>query len=277
MNKKKTIAISVICAVAVIAAVTGVLIYMHFRPYIRLKQTTDNLLNREYEYTLDGKVEGMDLKLLGDSFEGTIKGQKGKTVVYGDIAYKDSDYLKIYADMEGDIIFDASPLIDQAINTVADSIPFGKSLIKSASSDVKISYDQVEYILNQDIKTLKDEGVSSDLMKNVSRRKSGGYTLSLLKDKDVDEKDKLLDDAAYYFEIDLKDYDTKLVVGIPKDKNDHRISANIYADEITWSFTGEYEIKAVEDIKMPEATVSDKTIDVLKSLYSSYLEITKKS
>lgn len=277
MNKKKTIAISVICAVAAIAAVTGVLIYMHFRPYIRLKQTTDNLLNREYEYTLDGKVEGMDLKLLGDSFEGTIKGQKGKNVVYGDIAYKDSDYLKIYADMEGDIIFDASPLIDQAINTVADSIPFGKSLIKSASSDVKISYDQVEYILNQDIKTLKDEGVSSDLMKNVSRRKSGGYTLSLLKDKDVDEKDKLLDDAAYYFEIDLKDYDTKLVVGIPKDKNDHRISANIYADEITWSFTGEYEIKTVEDIKMPEATVSDKTIDVLKSLYSSYLEITKKS
>lgn len=277
MNKKKTIAISVICAVAVIAAVTGVLIYMHFRPYIRLKQTTDNLLNREYEYTLDGKVEGMDLKLLGDSFEGTIKGQKGKTVVYGDIAYKDSDYLKIYADMEGDIIFDASPLIDQAINTVADSIPFGKSLIKSASSDVKISYDQVEYILNQDIKTLKDEGVSSDLMEDVSHRKSGGYTLSLLKDKDVDEKDKLLDDAAYYFEIDLKDYDTKLVVGIPKDKNDHRISANIYADKITWSFTGEYEIKAVEEIKMPEATVSDKTIDVLKSLYSSYLEITKKS
>ena len=277
MNKKKTIAISVICAVAAIAAVTGVLIYMHFRPYIRLKQTTDNLLNREYEYTLDGKVEGMDLKLLGDSFEGTIKGQKGKNVVYGDIAYKDSDYLKIYADMKGDIIFDASPLIDQAIDTVAASIPFGKSLIKSASSDVKISYDQIEYILNQDIKTLKDEGVSSDLMENVSHRKNGGYTLSLLKDKDVDEKDKFLDDAAYYFEIDLKDYDTKLVVGIPKDKNDHRISANIYADEITWSFTGEYEIKTVEDIKMPEATVSDKTIDVLKSLYSSYLEITKKS
>ena len=251
MNKKKIIAISVICAVAVVAAVTGVLIYMHFRPYIRLKQTTDNLLNREYEYTLDGKVEGMDLKLLGDSFEGTIKGQKGKNVVYGDIAYKDSDYLKIYADIKGDIIFDASPLIDQAIDTVADSIPFGKSLIESASSDVKISYDQIEYILNQDIKTLKDEGVSSDLMENVSHRKNGGYTLSLLKDKDIDEKDKLLDDDAYYFDIDLKDYDTKLVVGIPKDKNDHRISANIYADKITWSFTGEYEIKTVEDIKMP--------------------------
>ena len=277
MNKKKIIAISVICAVAAIAALTGVLIYMHFRPYIRLKQTTDNLLNREYEYTLDGKVEGMDLKLLGDSFEGTIKGQKGKNVVYGDIAYKDSDYLKIYADMKGDIIFDASPLIDQAIDTVADSIPFGKSLIESASSDVKISYDQIEYILNQDIKTLKDEGVSSDLMENVSHRKNGGYTLSLLKDKDIDEKDKLLDDDAYYFDIDLKDYDTKLVVGIPKDKNDHRISTNIYADKITWSFTGEYEIKTVEDIKMPEATVSDKTIDVLKSLYSSYLEIIKKS
>ena len=96
MNKKKTIAISVICAVAAIAAVTGVLIYMHFRPYIRLKQTTDNLLNREYEYTLDGKVEGMDLKLLGDSFEGTIKGQKVKGLICVDKCRYDNKIIYIF-------------------------------------------------------------------------------------------------------------------------------------------------------------------------------------
>ncbi len=270
-NKKKTIIISIVCGVVVILAVVGILLYMHFLPYIRLKQTVDNLLNRQYEYTVDGKVEGMDLKLLGNSFEGRIEGKKSADVISGDIEYKDTTYLKIYADKNSNIMFDASPLVDAAMDKVADSIPFGGSLLKSISSDVKVSYDQIEEILGQDIATLNDEGVSNDLMDKVSHGKSKDYTLTML--KEVDEADKLLGDDAYYFEIDLKDYDTKLVVGVPKDKKDTKCSMNVYTDEITWSFTGEYELEAVEDIQMPESTVSDNTIDMLKTLYSKYLEL----
>ena len=51
-----------------------------------------------------------------------------------------------------------------------------------------------------------------------------------------------------------------------------RISLVVYTDKITWSFTGKYEYKDVDEIEMPESTVSDKTISVLKSLYSAYLE-----
>lgn len=270
-NKKKTIIISIVCGVVVILAVVGILLYMHFLPYIRLKQTVDNLLNRQYEYTVDGKVEGMDLKLLGNSFEGRIEGKKSADVISGDIEYKDTTYLKIYADKNSNIVFDASPLVDAAMDKVADSIPFGGSLLKSVSSDVKVSYDQIEEILGQDIATLNDEGVSNDLMNKVSHGKSKDYTLTML--KEVDEADKLLGDDAYYFEIDPKDYDTKLVVGIPKDKKETKCSMNVYTDQITWSFTGEYELKAVEDIQMPESTVSDNTIDMLKTIYSKYLEL----
>ena len=83
-------------------------------------------------------------------------------------------------------------------------------------------------------------------------------------------------EKAYYFEMDLKNYDTKLVIGIPKNKNDTKWSMNVYTDKITWSFVGEYKIKNVEEVIMPESTVSDETIDVLKRLYAAYLEIREK-
>ncbi len=270
MNKKKKVTIGIICCSIIIFAVVGILIYIHLLPYIRLKKTVDNLLNKQYEYKIDGKVEGMDLPLLGNSFQGKINGEKGKNVVYGDISYKDSTYLKLYADKNGEIIFDAGPVIKAAINKVADNSLFGAGLIRSISSDVKISYSQIEEVLNQDITTLSDEGVSNNLINKLAHGRNKEYTITLL--KSIDDKDRLLEKDAYYFEIDLKNYNTKLIVGVPKDKNDTDVSLVVYTDKITWSFTGKYEYKDVEEIEMPESTVLDKTISVLKSLYSAYLE-----
>ena len=270
MDKKKKVTIGIICCSIIMLAVVGILIYIHLLPYIRLKKTVDNLLNKQYEYKIDGKVEGMDLPLLGNSFQGKINGEKGKNVVYGDISYKDSTYLKLYADKNGEIIFDAGPVIKAAINKVADNSLFGAGLIRSISSDVKISYSQIEEVLNQDITTLSDKGVSNDLINKLAHGRNKEYTITLL--KSIDDKDRLLEKNAYYFEIDLKNYNTKLIVGVPKDKNDTDVSLVVYTDKITWSFTGKYEYKDVDEIEMPESTVSDKTISVLKSLYSAYLE-----
>lgn len=143
-------------------------------------------------------------------------------------------------------------------------------MIRSISSDVKISYSQIEEVLNQDITTLSDKGVSNDLINKLAHGRNKEYTITLL--KSIDDKDRLLEKNAYYFEIDLKNYNTKLIVGVPKDKNDTDVSLVVYTDKITWSFTGKYEYKDVDEIEMPESTVSDKTISVLKSLYSAYLE-----
>lgn len=90
-----------------------------------------------------------------------------------------------------------------------------RGFIKSISGDVKISYDQIEKVLDRKITSLKEEGVSKELMDKVIHG-SADDTLTLL--KEVEEADKLLGDDGYYFEIDLKDYNTKLVIGIPKNK-----------------------------------------------------------
>ena len=270
MKKKKTIIISIICGFVMLSAVIGILLYLHFIPYIQLRQMADQLLNKQYEYVVEGKVEGMNLKLLGNSFEGTIKGEKSKDVISGDLIYRNSTYLKIYADKQGNVVFDVGPLVNAAVEKAADSSPFIGGFIKSISGDVKISYDQIEKVLDRKITSLKEEGVSKELMDKVIHG-SADDTLTLL--KEVEEADKLLGDDGYYFEIDLKDYNTKLVIGIPKNKNDTKWSMNVYTNEITWSFLGRYEMKNVKEIKMPKCTVSEQTIDILKALYSTYLEI----
>ena len=106
VKKKKTIIISIICGFVMLSAVIGILLYLHFIPYIQLRQMADQLLNKQYEYVVEGKVEGMNLKLLGNSFEGTIKGEKSKDVISGDLIYRNSTYLKIYADKQGNVVFD---------------------------------------------------------------------------------------------------------------------------------------------------------------------------
>lgn len=72
--------------------------------------------------------------------------------------------------------------------------------------------------------------------------------------------------------ITLDDYDTKIRVGIPKKSQDNRISMMIYAGQITWSFVCDYIDAEIAEIEMPASTVSDDTIETLKSIYSMYLE-----
>lgn len=276
MNKKRNWIIGIVSVLIIAFAITGVLFYLNMKPYLLLRQNINDLLNKEYEYRVDCYVDGMDLKLLGDSFQGTIEGEKGQYVIYGDIKYENVTYLKIYADKDDEIIFDAEPLVNCVLDSISENIIFGDILFGSIKGDMKISYDQIEDVLNKDITSVSDNGVSNDIMKALSKGEGDSYVVTLIKAKDVEVKDKLLGDDAYYFDIALKNYDTRLVIGIPKDKNDNRISANIYTDKVTWSFVGDYTYKDVDEIEMPESTISDKTIDTLKMLYSTYLELKQK-
>ena len=273
-SKKKKKIFVVISSCILILAVISIIAYCHFRPYVYLKRNMDNLLNKEYEYHIDCKVEGMNLRLLGNSFQGSIDGTKGTDVLYGNIKYKDSTYLKMYVDKNKKIIFDINPLIDGAVDKISKSSVLGEMLFGNITSDVKVSYDQIEYILDRKLDTIEDNGVSTDLIKDVSKGKNTNYTLVLL--KQVDENDKLIGDDAYYFELDLTEDNTRLIIGIPKDNKISEVSAKIYTDEITWSFVGDYSYKNVDEIEMPESTVSDKTIDIIRSIYEKYLKLAGK-
>nr|WP_296099174.1 hypothetical protein [uncultured Mediterraneibacter sp.] len=273
-SKKKRKIFVVISSCILILAVISIIAYCHFRPYVYLKRNMDNLLNKEYEYHIDCKVEGMNLRLLGNSFQGSIDGTKGTDVLYGNIKYKDSTYLKMYVDKNKKIIFDINPLIDGAVDKISKSSVLGEMLFGNITSDVKVSYDQIEYILDRKLDTIEDNGVSTDLIKDVSKGKYTNYTLVLL--KQVDENDKLIGDDAYYFELDLTEDNTRLIIGIPTDNKISEVSAKIYTDEITWSFVGDYSYKNVDEIEMPESTVSDKTIDMIRSIYEKYLKLAER-
>lgn len=75
-KKKKSAGIAGICII--VLAIIGAILYFKYYPYMRLKQEMNSLLNTEYTYHVSCKVEGMNLKLLGDSFQGSIDGNKGK-------------------------------------------------------------------------------------------------------------------------------------------------------------------------------------------------------
>ena len=235
-----------------------------------MKHQINSLLNTEYTYHVNCKVEGMNLKLLGDSFQGSIDGNKGKEVLYGDIKYNDITYLKLYANKEGKMVFDVSPLIQETLDKVSTNNFIGNSVRKLFQNDVRISYDQIEYLLDEKIVSIEDEGVSRNLLEQIADGKKKDYTI--FQNKKVESQDRLLGDNAYYFDITLDDYDTKIRVGIPKKSQDNRISMMIYAGQITWSFVCDYIDAEIAEIEMPASTVSDDTIETLKSIYSMYLE-----
>ena len=267
-KKKKSAGIAGICII--VLAIIGAILYFKYYPYMRLKQEMNSLLNTEYTYHVNCKVEGMNLKLLGDSFQGSIDGNKGKEVLYGDIKYNDITYLKLYANKEGKMVFDVSPLIQETLDKVSTNNFIGNSVRKLFQNDVRISHDQIEYLLDEKIVSIEDEGVSRNLLEQIADGKKKDYTI--FQNKKVESQDRLLGDNAYYFDITLDDYDTKIRVGIPKKSQDNRISMMIYAGQITWSFVCDYIDAEIAEIEMPASTVSDDTIETLKSLYSMYLE-----
>lgn len=112
--------------------------------------------------------------------------------------------------------------------------------------------------------------ISRNLLEQIADGKKKDYTI--FQNKKVESQDRLLGDNAYYFDITLDDYDTKIRVGIPKKSQDNRISMMIYAGQITWSFVCDYIDAEIAEIEMPASTVSDDSIETLKSIYSMYLE-----
>ena len=56
VKKKKTIIISIICGFVMLSAVIGILLYLHFIPYIQLRQMADQLLKQNsMKYVVEGK------------------------------------------------------------------------------------------------------------------------------------------------------------------------------------------------------------------------------
>lgn len=111
------------------------------------------------------------------------------------------------------MVFDVSPLIQETLDKVSTNNFIGNSVRKLFQNDVRISYDQIEYLLDEKIVSIEDEGVSRNLLEQIA---DGKRKIIRFPEQKVESQDRLLGDNAYYFDITLDDYDTKIRVGIPK-------------------------------------------------------------
>lgn len=146
----------------------------------------------------------------------------------------------------------------------------------SLLGDINISPEQIEEITGKDIATLSDAGVSSDMLENLAGAGADHMAYILKRIKEVNEEDKLLGDDAIYFSITLEGVDSSIIIGIPESKEDKRVSLEVFYDDITWKLVGEYELKDVQQRKMPEETLSDRTIAVLREIYLFWTEAKEK-
>lgn len=271
-KKKPGLIIGIIIAICFTMLIVGLVVYASLKPMLILKNKMDEIVNKTYKYSLDAKIEGYEIKYLGNEFSGRISGKKGNETIFGELFYDDTKYVELYADKSLNMVFNCKPFFVSMLDTVGEKTGLPVNLISFMVTDLNISLEQIESIVGVDIVTLSDSGVTSDLFKSISGNKSkkNNFTINVI--KKTEKKDILLEDKeAYYFRINLSDNDTEIIIGIPK-KEENKIVARIYYGNIIWNFMMEYDICDVEDVVIPEKTISDKVIETIKSVYQLWIE-----
>ena len=66
----------------------------------------------------------------------------------------------------------------------------------------------------------------------------------------------------------MKNSDTDIILGIPKSKEVKQISLSVDYNDIFWRFVGEYKLADVETVEMPEETLNEETVDILKQIFA---------
>jgi hypothetical protein len=267
-NKGKIIA--AIIAIAVIVA--GVMIYLNIQPKLKLKAALEEIVNEDFKYSLDYTIEGLDSSLFEGNPEGNISGTKDSDLLYGIVSFHDFEAVELYMDTDYNMIFNVEPLFNSAVESLQDKIGISLPLMQNLVNDFYVSLDQIEEITGKDIITISDTGISSDVFESISGEDVSKVAYVLKQVKNTDEIDTLLGEDALYFSITFDDNDSYMIVGIPKNQEKKQLSVEIYSNEATWKLKMDYELGTVEPKQMPEVTLSDSTIEVLKKIYSYWEE-----
>jgi hypothetical protein len=258
--KKKSafIIAGVVCGLIIV--VLG-LLYAAFYPKLCLMRRLGQLSKQEYTYSITYDTEGAGKDFLGNDVSGTITGEKGDGIIYGQITNQGMSYFDFYIDKDLNTIFNIKPLFESMLNQIQESTNLPLSLLLSSIGDICISGEQIESIVGN---------VAMPDIGNMNFS-DAAYTVTLL--SDVSESDMLLGKDAYYFGIIIQEYEMNLLLGIPKQKNIKKISLQINQNNVTWRFTGEYQQTDDVELQMPEETFSEEAIDIARKIYEYYKKI----
>lgn len=270
-NKKTFWRVSAFVICIFICIIIGILIYNSSK--LKLISRLDELINNTYNYTVNCTIDGLDSPFLGEQFKLKIIGHKGTDILYGQIKSDAFNYMELYVNSKGNMIFNVEPFFKSILSIVEEKFGRSLSIFNFMLNDINISLEQLEEIIGKDIITISDAGVTSDVFKDIIQNNTSKITYSLKREKNLDEEYKLLGNDAIYFVIEFDDNDSSVIIGIPDSNMDKEICVEIIYGDLSWKFVGEYMLAADQGIEMPEETLSDTAIDVLKKIYSYWDEV----
>lgn len=275
MNKKKkiTITAAIVTIVLIAAVLAG---YFFLRGKLALKNQVQRLLTETYSYTLDYQIEGIDTDFDEGKLKGTITGTKGDSIIYGALSTENVNMIDFYVGPDGKILFNARPVFENILSDLGDIPIVGQLTNLISVDDFYFSTEQIAEITGNEPVTLNDAGVNESLFEAVGGNKGAmKAAFSIKEKKNLPENEKLLGDEAYYFEIVLQSYNSSILIGVPKDSSKNEISLAVTQDDISWIFHGNYQITDDVVTELPEESLSDDQIEVLKKIYSYWQELKK--
>ena len=257
--KKNKSWIGVAIVVVVILLIVGGVAYEKMKPYLELKETVEELKDKDYSYTLDYKISGVDFVFGNNLLDGTIEGKKVKNIVQGSISIDEKKYLEVYANSDAQVLFNIKPVFEILLDAVEENAGNASAfkLLKLVLKDSYVSLEQIQSITGEEkVKSIENVEIFSKIFSNYNMKK-------VEKPKEV-ERDYLVE--ANYFQLDFDNSDIVLLIGIPKEENG-KIYLKASQNNIELEVDAEYKVETMEDLTMPEETISDSTINGFKKIY----------
>lgn len=263
--KKNKIWIIVAAVVLVVLLIVGGVAYAKMKPYMELKNTVEDLTDKDYSYTLDYKISGVDFAFGNNLLDGTIEGKKAKNVVQGSVLIDDKEYLEVYANSDAQVLFNIKPVFDILLSSLEENggAPSAIKLLAFAIKDSYVSLEQIQSITGEEkVKSIENVEVFSKIFAT--------YNMKKVEKPQELERDYLAE--ADFFQLDFENSGTVLLIGIPKEENG-KIYLKASQNNIELEVDAEYKVETIEELTMPEETVSDTTIDVFKKIYDLWKQI----
>ena len=258
-SKKKRTWIIVVLGIVFFVLLAGGAAYMKMKPYLELKHTLNELKEKDYSYSLDYSISGIDFIFGNKLLDGSINGEKAKDILRGEIQIENTEYLEVYVQKDGNLLFNLKPVFEILLDKIKESQGSSTmlNLLSYALKDTYVSLEQIQSITGEkNVESIENVEVFSKLFSS--------YKIKKLEQPENTDREYLAD--AHFYQLTFENSDIVVVVGIPR-KQKGKMYLKATKDTLELEVDAEYELKTIENLSMPVNTVSDRTISVFKKIY----------
>lgn len=265
MTKKRKLILSIIIGIIILLLIAGTVIYIFYKPYINAAIAAKKLVDENYNYNLECYIEGITFKD-GQYGQYTVyaEGEKSGDGIRSAVYSKDKPYLEVWADKEGEVIFNLRPMCQLISDEIEKGLGITVGNLEIDMNDTYVSLEDVERVIDKDIISIDDFGIKG------SGTGSLEYEIELIDSPEEFNVDYDGDDS-YFFRLTLLDYGTKVIIGVPKVQKDSFLYVNMEKDDMKLELYFTYDMTENEKVVIPESTFSEEQLDSFGRVYKLWL------